>query len=64
MGFKVARKSFGLNVSHQRSDIIRAIYEGTAYALKDAFSVFGEIAQGFQEYIFVGGGVKIIYGFQ
>ena len=49
---------FGLNVSHQRSDIIRAIYEGTAYALKDAFSVFGEIAQGFQEYIFVGGGVK------
>jgi len=49
---------FGLNVSHQRSDIIRAIYEGTAYALKDAFSVFGEIAQGFREYIFVGGGVK------
>lgn len=49
---------FGLNITHQRSDIIRAIYEGTAYALKDAFTVFGEIAQDFQEYTFVGGGVK------
>nr|MBP8933074.1 xylulokinase [Candidatus Atribacteria bacterium] len=49
---------FGLTVTHRRADIIRAIYEGTAFALKDAFTIFGEIAKGFQEYIFVGGGIK------
>jgi len=49
---------FGLSVTHHRSDIIRAIYEGTAYALKDAFAVFGKISQDFNEYNFVGGGTK------
>ncbi len=35
-----------------------SIYEGTAFALKDAMSTFGNLANGFRENIFIGGGVK------
>ncbi len=55
---KLRGSFFGCTVSHKRSHFARAVLEGTAYALRDARSVFGEIAEGFSEYIFVGGGVK------
>lgn len=49
---------FGVSVNHGRSHFARAIYEGTAFALKDAMSTFGDLANGFKENIFTGGGVK------
>jgi len=45
-------------VNHERQHFARAVYEGTAFALKDAMSTFGNIANGFSENIFIGGGVK------
>jgi xylulokinase len=48
----------GISVNHERSHFARAIYEGTAFALKDAMSTFGNLANGFSENIFIGGGVK------
>jgi xylulokinase len=48
----------GISINHERSHFARAVYEGTAFALKDAISTFGGIANGFSENIFIGGGVK------
>ncbi|MCX6090621.1 MAG: xylulokinase [Candidatus Atribacteria bacterium] len=48
----------GITIEHNRSDFARAVYEGTAFALKDAMSCFGNISNGFQQYIFVGGGTR------
>jgi xylulokinase len=47
-----------ISVNHERRHFARAVYEGTAFALKDAMSTFGNIADGFSENIFIGGGAK------
>ena len=48
----------GISINHERSHFARAIYEGTASALRDAMSTFGSMADGFTENIFTGGGVR------
>jgi len=48
----------GISVNHERSHFARAVYEGTAFALRDAASTFGSMADGFKENIFTGGGVR------
>ncbi len=48
----------GISVNHERSHFARAIYEGTAFALRDAMSAYGAMADGFKENIFTGGGVR------
>lgn len=55
---KLKGSFFGMTASHTRQHFARAVFEGTAYALRDARSLIWEIAQNFSEYIFVGGGVK------
>jgi xylulokinase len=53
------RSSFhGLSVGHGRAQLARAVYEGTAFALKDAMRTFADLVDGFQSYRFVGGGVR------
>lgn len=53
------RASFwGITSRHSRSHFARALLEGTAYALLDARSAMGKTAEQFEEYLFVGGGVK------
>jgi len=47
-----------VSINHKRAHFARAIYEGTAFALRDAMSTFGKMAGGFKENIFTGGGVK------
>ncbi len=49
---------FGLQAGHTRGHCARAVYEGTAFALRDARSAFGSLADGFSEYLMVGGGTK------
>ncbi len=49
---------FGLRASHGRAHLARAVYEGTAYALRDARSAFGRLAERFREYLLVGGGSR------
>jgi xylulokinase len=49
---------FGLNVSHTRSHLVRAVYEGTAFALADAKGALGTIADTFSAYHLIGGGTK------
>ncbi len=48
----------GIAADHQRSHFARAVYEGTAYALRDAMSTFGKLADNFKDFIFTGGGIK------
>ena len=55
---KLQGSFFGLTAHHTRSHFARAVFEGTAYALRDAKTIIADIAQNFSEYIFVGGGVK------
>ena len=53
------RASFhGLSIGNGRAQLARAVYEGTAFALKDAMRSFADLAGGFRRFIFVGGGVK------
>ncbi len=53
------RASFwGLTAFHKRGHIIRAVYEGTAFALNDALACLKDVGEGFSEYILVGGGTK------
>ncbi len=53
------RGSFwGIGAFHGRGHFTRSIYEGTAFALKDALSALGDVGEGFSEFIVVGGGVK------
>ncbi len=49
---------FGLTKAHGRPHCARAVLEGTGFALRDARSALGEVAKGFQEHIFVGGGTQ------
>ena len=52
------RASFhGLEATHRRPHLARAVLEGTALALRDAMSTLGEWVPGFERSIFVGGGV-------
>lgn len=51
------RASFvGLEASHRRPHLARAVLEGTALALRDAMSTLGRWAPDFERGIFVGGG--------
>ncbi len=53
------RGSFsGISAHHGRGHFVRAVYEGTAFALRDAFGCLGRKREGFSEFILVGGGVK------
>jgi len=53
------RASFvGLTRAHGRAHCARAVLEGTAFALRDAHRALGDLAAGFEEYVFVGGGTK------
>ena len=53
------RGSFsGISAHHTRGHFIRAVYEGTAFALRDALSCLGDVGKGFSEFILVGGGIK------
>jgi xylulokinase len=49
---------FGFQAGHTRAHFARAVYEGTAFALRDARSGFGRMASGFSEYLLVGGGTR------
>jgi xylulokinase len=49
---------FGIRASHGRGHFARAVYEGTAFALRDARAAFGSMAERFREYLFVGGGTR------
>ena len=53
-------KGFFLNISinHQRPHFARAVYEGTAFSLKDALSTISKLKNNFNENIFIGGGTK------
>jgi len=53
------RGSFvGLTRAHSRAHCARAVLEGTAFALRDARRALGDLAAGFEEYLFVGGGTQ------
>ncbi len=47
---------YGLRESHERGDFMRAVYEGTAFALRDAMDVFGSIVKNIFSIRFTGGG--------
>ena len=49
---------FGFQAGHSRAHFARAVYEGTAFALRDARSGFGKLADEFSEYLLVGGGTR------
>jgi sugar (pentulose or hexulose) kinase len=46
---------FGLSMSHTRADLIRAVYEGTALAMRDCYEA---APQPVEEIILVGGGAR------
>jgi xylulokinase len=48
----------GLSIGHRRAHLARAVYEGTAFALRDAMGTFADLSGGFRRYLFVGGGVR------
>jgi len=49
---------FGLSASHTRGHIVRAVFEGTAFALRDAMSSFGDRERAFSEFLLCGGGAR------
>lgn len=48
----------GISINHARPHFARAVYEGTAFSLKDALSTFGGLSSKFKKNIFIGGGTK------
>jgi xylulokinase len=53
------RASFiGLGLHHRTSDMARAVYEGTAFALRDAFTVLEERGIALRRVRLIGGGAK------
>nr|MCU0515080.1 FGGY-family carbohydrate kinase [Anaerolineae bacterium] len=46
---------FGLSVEHTRADLLRAVYEGVALAMRDCYEVSG---QPLEEILLVGGGAR------
>ncbi len=49
---------FGMLATHGRPHFARAVYEGTAFALRDAASGFGGLPGPAAEYLMVGGGTR------
>jgi len=49
---------WGVRSLHGRAHFARAVYEGTAFALRHAREALGPIAGGFREFVFVGGGAQ------
>ena len=49
---------FGLNLTHSRGDLYRALIEGIAYGTRHVTETFGEIGQTPQRLLAVGGGTK------
>lgn len=49
---------FGLNLSHTKVHLYRALLEGTAFGIRDNFQVFDEYGNGKNEVVTVGGGCK------
>jgi xylulokinase len=49
---------FGLSASHTRGHLVRAVFEGTAFALRDAMSAFGHREHSFEEFLLCGGGAR------
>lgn len=54
----LAGSLFGLRATHGRGHIVRSVYEGTAFALRDALSVFSTAGYRFEEFLVVGGGTQ------
>lgn len=53
------RGSFiGLSLFHDASSLVRAVYEGVAYALRDVFSVYAELGVPLPVLTVLGGGAK------
>ncbi len=48
----------GITASHTRAHIIRAIFEGVAFSLRDTFTIFGEIGVPVKQIRLGGGGAK------
>ena len=48
----------GFNLSHNKNDMIRSVYEGIAYALRTVLDVYKENRLYFDEMILIGGGAK------
>ena len=48
----------GFTLYHTRSDMVRSVYEGVAYALRSVLDVFGENRVGIRDMILIGGGAK------
>lgn len=48
----------GLNASHTRGHVIRAILEGVAFSLRDTFTIFGEMGVPIREVRLGGGGAR------
>jgi xylulokinase len=55
---KLKGSFWGITASHTRGHFIRAVYEGTAFALADALGSLGDIGRGFADFVVVGGGTK------
>lgn len=55
---KLRASFWGIAARHGRAHFARAVYEGTAFALRHARDALGEIAEKFTEYLLVGGGAK------
>jgi xylulokinase len=49
---------FGLNASHQRGHLYRAILEGVAYAYKQMVDIFAQVGQPIEEIIAIDGGAS------
>ncbi len=49
---------FGLQLSHSRATMIRAVLEGVAYSLRDALDVLTQLNLGVERIVLAGGGVK------
>jgi len=48
----------GISINHKRPHFARAVYEGTAFSLRDALSTFSNLVKKFKKNIFIGGGTK------
>jgi xylulokinase len=55
---KLRGSFWGIAAHHGRAQFARAVYEGTAFALRHARGALGDIVKRFKEYLLVGGGAK------
>ncbi|HEX6970749.1 MAG TPA: xylulokinase [Limnochordia bacterium] len=49
---------FGLSTAHTRADVVRAIFEGVAFGLRDCVEIFRQMGQDVEELRAIGGGAK------